>query len=191
MQVADKGRDVRGTVILAAVCLVLQLAVAPNVALGNGHANFAMIFSACVALQAGGSRGVVAGFLAGLVFDLSATSPVGLMAFCLTVSSFVLGIEQRNRMAGDLASSMAHFCASALAVSLVYHLAMLLVGQGGSLIDVIVFRTLPTAFLTIVFFVPFAYYYSRVRATGAGIGGPGTLTRGSGHGGTHFTRRGL
>ena len=35
MQVADKTRDARGTAILAVVCLVLQLALAPNIALGN------------------------------------------------------------------------------------------------------------------------------------------------------------
>ena len=39
---------------------------------------------------------------------------------------------------------------------------MLLVGQADSLLDVLVFRTLPTALLTFVFFLPFAYYFSRV-----------------------------
>lgn len=182
MQVADKNRDARSTVLLAVLCAVLQLALAPNVGIGNGRANFALIFAACVALSQGGRRGVVAGFLAGLFFDLCTTGPVGLMAFCLTVSSYLLGTECRNRMAGDLASSVALFSASALGVSLVYHLAMLLVGQADSLIDVIVFRTLPTTLLTVVFFLPFAYYFSRVRASGSSLGG--------GRGG-HFSRRGL
>ena len=190
MQVADRGREARSTFVLAVVCLVLQLALAPNIALGAGHANFALIFSACVALQFGGTRGVVAGFVAGLLFDLSTTAPIGLMAFCLSVSSFALGLEQRNRMAGDLAATMTLFSGAALGVSLVYHLAMLLVGQASSIIDVIVFRTLPTTLLTIAFFVPFAYYYSRVRVTSQGLGGPGSLRSGTGRG-THFTRRGL
>lgn len=190
MQVADRGRDVRGTIVLAVVCAVAQLALAPNIALGNGHPNFALIFSACVALQVGGTRGVVAGCAAGLFFDLSATSPIGLMAFCLSVSSFALGLEQRNRMAGDLASTMGLFCGAALGVSLVYHLAMLLVGQASSIVDAIVFRALPTLLLTVVFFAPFAYYYSRVRVSSQGLGGAGSL-RGAGGRGTHFTRRGL
>lgn len=190
MQVADRGREVRGTIVLAVICLVLQLALAPNVALGNGHPNFALIFSACVALQVGGTRGVIAGFVAGLLFDLSTTAPIGLMAFCLTVSSFALGMEQRNRMAGDLGSAMGLFCAATLGVSLVYHLAMLLVGQASSIIDVVIFRALPAALLTVVFFLPFAYYYSRVRVTGQSLGGAGSL-RSGGARGTHFTRRGL
>ncbi len=180
MQVADKNRDVRSIVLLAVLCAVLQLALAPNLGLGNGRANFALIFSACVSLGMGGRRGVLAGFAAGLFFDLSTTGPVGLMAFCLTVSSYLLGTECRNRMAGDFATPVALFSGAALGVSLVYHLAMLLVGQADSLLDVIVFRTLPTALLTIVFFLPFAYYSSRVRASGLNLGG----------GGHHFSGRG-
>ena len=33
MQVADKNRDRRGTLVLAIVCAVLQLALAPNICL--------------------------------------------------------------------------------------------------------------------------------------------------------------
>ena len=180
MQVADRNRDVRGLVILALICGVLQLALAPNVGLGNGRANFALIFSASVALQSGGRRAVLAGFFSGLFFDLSTTGPVGLMAFCLSVSSYVLGIEERNRLSGELATSVAHFAAASLAVSLVYHLAMLLVGQADSLLDVIVFRTLPTTLLTFVFFLPFGYYFSRMHVSGPSLGTGG-----------HFSRRGL
>lgn len=181
MQVADKNRDARGMALLAVLCAVLQLALAPNLGLGNGRANFALVFSACVALSIGGRRGVLAGFAAGLFFDLSTTGPVGLMAFCLTVSSYVLGLEGRGRMVGDLASSVARFSAASLAVSLAYHLAMLLVGQADSLLDVVVFRTLPTALLTVACFLPFAYYVSRVRASGPSLGGGG---------GGHFSRLG-
>ena len=80
MQVADRNREARTTVVLAVACLVLQLALAPNLALGNGRANFALVFAACVALTKGGQRAVISGFVAGLVFDLSTTGPVGLMA---------------------------------------------------------------------------------------------------------------
>lgn len=181
MQVADKNKQVRGTILLAILCALLQLALAPNVGIGNGRANFALVFAGVVALGQGGRRGVVLSFLAGLFFDLCSTEPIGLMACCLTVSSLLLGVECRNRIAGDLAGSMALFCGSAAAVSLVQSLAMLLVGQASSLLDVIVLRALPTALLTCVAFVPFAYYYSRVRAAGPNLG----------RGGGHFSTKGL
>lgn len=184
MIVADKNRDARTVVVLAVLCAVLQLALAPNLALGNGRANFALIFSALIAMLMGGARGVIAGFVSGLFFDLSTTGPIGLMAFCLTVSSYVLGMEGRDRMAGDFGTSVLLFIAADLGVSLVYHLAMLLVGQASSIIDVLFLRTLPTALLTFVFFLPFAYYFARVRAAGLSLGGRGDR-------GSHLNMRGL
>lgn len=181
MQVADRNRETRTTVILAVVCLLAQLVLAPNVALGNGRANFCLVFAASVALTSGGTRAVVAGFLAGLVFDLSSTAPVGLMAFCLTLAAFALAGEGRERVAGDLALSVTRFAVVDVAVALVYHLAMLLVGQTTSLIDALVLRALPTAALTLVAFLPFAYVLARVRVPSSSLG--------SRRGGSHLTTK--
>ncbi|KUH58447.1 rod shape-determining protein MreD [Tractidigestivibacter scatoligenes] len=187
MQVADKNRDRRGTLILAIVCAVCQLALAPNIGIGNGRANFALIFTACVAFNVGGKRGVLAGFFAGLFFDLSTTGPVGLMAGCCAAAAYLMGQEGRNRMAGEFGATVAEFSVATLVVSLIYHFAMLVVGQSSSLLDVLVLRTLPTALLTIIAFLPFAWFYSR--STG---GGP-SLSMGGRHrgGGSHLSTRGL
>ena len=187
MQVADKNRDRRDTLILAVVCAVCQLALAPNIGIGNGRANFGLIFTACIAFNVGGRRGVLVGFFAGLFFDLSTTGPVGLMAGCCAAAAYLLGQDGRNRMAGEFAATVAEFSIATLVVSLVYHFAMLMVGQSFSLLDVLVLRTLPTAFLTIVAFLPFAWFYSR--STG---GGP-SLSMGGRHrgGGSHLSTRGL
>ncbi len=187
MQVADKNRDRRGTLILAIVCAVCQLALAPNIGIGNGRADFALIFTACVAFNVGGRRGVLAGFFAGLFFDLSTTGPVGLMAGCCAAAAYLMGQEGRNRMAGEFGATVAEFSVATLVVSLIYHFAMLVVGQSSSLLDVLVLRTLPTALLTIIAFLPFAWFYSR--STG---GGP-SLSMGGRHrgGGSHLSTRGL
>ena len=187
MQVADKNRDRRGTLILAIVCAVCQLALAPNIGIGNGRANFALIFTACVAFNVGGKRGVLAGFFAGLFFDLSTTGPVGLMAGCCAAAAYLMGQEGRNRMAGEFGATVAEFSVATLVVSLIYHFAMLVVGQSSSLLDVLVLRTLPTALLTIIAFLPFSWFYSR--STG---GGP-SLSMGGRHrgGGSHLSTRGL
>lgn len=186
MQVADKNRDRRGTLVLAIACVVLQLALAPNIGLGNGRANFALIFTVCVAFNVGGRKGVLAGFFAGLFFDLSTTGPVGLMAGLCAAAAYVMGQEGRNRMAGEFGASVAEFSIATLVVSLVYHLAMLMVGQSSSFLDVIILRTLPTAFLTIIAFLPFAWIYSR--STG---GGPNLSMGGRRRGGSHLSTRGL
>lgn len=170
MRVADKNRDTRTIAALALVCFVLQLALAPNVGIGSGRANFALVFVLGLTLVAGGTSAVVAGFLAGLVFDLSTTGPIGLMAFCLSVTSFVLAGVSRERVAGDFVAALARGAVASLAVSLVYHLAMLLVGQSPSIVDALVMRALPTALLTLVMYLPFAYLLSRTRGAGSSLG---------------------
>ena len=85
MRLTDRNRDVHNIVLLAIVCLVLQLALAPNIALLQGHANFACIFAMLIALSIGGRTGTICGFVAGILYDLSSTSPIGLMALLLTV----------------------------------------------------------------------------------------------------------
>lgn len=175
VQVNDTNRNKRSIGRLALLCFVLQLALAPNIGFGDGRANFALIFAAVVALGIGGRTGVLSGFLAGLVFDLSTTGPIGLMALLLTVSSFLMGREGRNRLSEDSAASFVTFGVHDLLVCLAYHLTMLLVGQAQSLSDVVFARTLPTFVLTLVFFIPFALYY--VRPGGGGTPGLGRHSR--------------
>lgn len=166
MQVKDKRRSWRGIAVLGIVCLVFQLALAPNISLGNGHANFALVFAAVVALTTGGGTGVVCGFLAGLIFDLSSTGPIGLMAFLLTAMAYPLGMEVRDRLAEDAYMTYLPVAVACLIVSFVYNLAMLLVGEASSVLDLIVFRTLPTALLTFVAYIPFALVLGHTRRAG-------------------------
>lgn len=184
MLVADKNRMVRTIVVLAIVCFFLQIALAPNIALGNGHANFAVIFVMCSTTFLSPGSSAVAGFVSGLLFDLSSTAPIGLMAFCLSVAGYALSFEGRERVPGEFGVLLIRGGIASLGVSLVYHLAMLLVGQGGSLFDVIFLRTLPTALLTFLFLLPFLFFFSRMRSSGPSLGS------GMGGGG-HLSRRGL
>jgi cell shape-determining protein MreD len=135
VQISDKNKDIKGLVLLAVICLVLQLALAPNIGLGNGRANFALIFVAVIALSQGGGNAVIAGFVAGLLFDYTALASLG--------------------------------------VSLVYSIAMLASGQTSSFVDAVFLRALPTTLLTLVAFLPFAYYYSRIKSSGPNLGGRG------------------
>ncbi len=83
-----------------------------------------------------------------------------------TISSFQMGMECRNRLAGEVGPSMILYAIHALLVSLFYHLAMLVVGQASSVFDVIFQRTLPTFLLSVLAFIPFAIFYSRGDGTG-------------------------
>ena len=171
MQVKDSNRNRRDFAVLALICLVLQVAVAPNIALGNGRANMALVFAGLTSLLVGGRLAVGCGFLAGFVFDLSTSGPIGLMSFLLTIASFVMGLEARNRLADDFRGAVTTFAAYAAAVSAFYHIAMFLVGEASSLVDVIFLRTLPTWVLTVAAFAPFASVLSRATGNALTLGG--------------------
>lgn len=189
MLVNDTSQAKRSNRILAVVCCILQLALTPQIALGNGRINFMLILAACVAMQQGGRTAVLWGFFSGLFFDFCTTGPIGLMAFELTLASWVMGHEERNRIGEGMGQSVSYFAATAFFVCLFYNLAMLLVGQAGGFVDAVFLRAVPSFVITFVFFLPFAYFLSRRPAGGTGIGGS-SLKLGGGSG-RHLSMKGL
>ncbi|MGI6755387.1 MAG: rod shape-determining protein MreD [Atopobiaceae bacterium] len=162
----DANRSRYGNIILALICFVLQLALAPNLTLGAGRFNFALIYAFCIAFLIGGRRAVIHGFMAGLIFDLATTGPFGLMTLLLCVMSYLLGLEGRNRFADGLGAALSSFAVSSFAVILIYHLTMLALGDASSLADVLIWRVLPSFALSFVAFCIFAWYFARDAAAG-------------------------
>ena len=107
------------------------------------------VFAAVIALSLGGGTGVGGGFAAGLVYDLSTTGPIGLMALMLSIASYILGMEVHDRISEEPVMTLIPFSIAALSVSLVYGLLALAFGMGESLFDAIFLRALPSALLTI------------------------------------------
>lgn len=163
MPAVDKNTKRHTTVALAVICVLLQLIIAPNVSFFGGTINFMLIFSALIAQFIGGRYGTVAGFCAGLFFDFCSTNPLGLMAFLLTGSSYVLGMEVRNKLNDDTSVSITQFSFAAFAVSGVYALALVMVEHAG-FIEALFMRALPTAIVTIICYLPFVTVLSRNRA---------------------------
>ena len=182
MQVKDANKKRRDTLVLAGVCLLLHLAIAPQVRLGSGCVNFALVFVGVMALSEGGKSAVVAGFLGGLLYDLTSTTPVGLMALLLTIFAYVLGIEERNRFGDGIVSSLTSFGVGSLCVLLAYNFSMFLLGETNSFADLVLLRTVPSFALTFLAFLPFAYLQSRGAGKPRGVGGGSS----SAHRGSHY-----
>ncbi|MDO4797280.1 MAG: rod shape-determining protein MreD [Coriobacteriales bacterium] len=189
MQVKDVNKHRRSTAVLAVCCFVLQVAIAPNIGLGGGRANFAMLFCGVYAMYVGGRAGVIAGFCSGLVFDLVSTGPFGLMSALLTIFAYGLGRETRNRFADGLVATLSTYGIGSLTTTLAYNIAMLLVGESPNLFDLLFLRTLPSFALSFLFFLLVAYYLVQRSAKGNGIG---SGTKGSlGKRGSHYDVRGI
>lgn len=179
MQIKDAGKNKRNGIMLAVACFLLQVMISPNVGMGNGRFNFALVFVGVYALSIGGRNAVVAGFFAGLIFDLLSTGPTGLMAGLLTVCAFALGNEDRNRFADGFVSSLSAFGVAALVVTLIYHLTMVMLGDAANVVDLVFQRVFPTFAMTFVAFLPFAYFQVRKASArhGKHVGGKGAGLR--------------
>ncbi len=189
MQVKDANKHRRSTALFAIACFVLQIAIAPNIGLGGGRANFAMLFCGVCAMFEGGRAGVVAGFLSGVLFDLVSTGPFGLMSGLLTIFAYGLGRETRNRFADGLVATLSTFGIGSLATTFAYNATLVLMGEDASLFDLLFLRTLPSFALTFLIFLPVAYYLVQRSAKGGGVG-PGS--KGSlGKRGGHYDVRGI
>jgi rod shape-determining protein MreD len=191
MLVNDMSQNRRIAGILALVCCILQLALTPQIGLGNGRINFMAILAACIAMQQGGRTGVLAGFLSGLFFDLCTTGPIGLMAFELTLAAWVMGHDGRNRIGEGMSESAAYFAPICAGICLVYNLAMLLVGQVDGILDAVFLRALPTFVLTFAFFLPFSYFLGRRPQGGSGVGGSSLNLGGGSRSSKHLSMKGL
>lgn len=83
--------------LLAAV--VLQIAVAPNIAVFGVVPNLVFLVVLTLALTEGPVAGCVSGFVGGLLFDLLGTSVVGPYALVFCVVGYVAGLLQANMFA--------------------------------------------------------------------------------------------
>lgn len=150
MQVKDPNRNRKHILVIAVICAVLHLALAPHIHILNGSVNFCLIGAAVLALSIGGSQTVITGFAFGLMYDLTTTGPVGLMAFELCIASYVMGIEQRNRLAEERAAAIEMFAIVCVVVELFYGVAMLMVGDSQSVLAVLGLKVLPSVVLDLV-----------------------------------------
>ncbi|MBN1193351.1 MAG: rod shape-determining protein MreD [Coriobacteriia bacterium] len=82
-----------------AVAVVMQVMLAPHLAIGNIMPNFPLLVVVTLAFVEGPSAGAVAGFVAGLLLDLLSTGPVGAWALVLTATGYTAGMLQENLFA--------------------------------------------------------------------------------------------
>lgn len=112
------------------IALLLQVAIAPRLAIGGVVPNLLLLVVITLALIEGRTAGAAAGFAAGLLFDLLGGSPIGVAALVFTVTGYLAGSLQENMFAeGWLMPPTVAFVAS-LFTEIAYAFALSLVGAG-------------------------------------------------------------
>ena len=133
------------TAIALVVACILQIALAPYLAIFGVVPKILFIVVVTVALTEGSVAGCVSGFCGGLLLDLLGSSVVGPYALVLSVVGYVAGMLQANVFAeGWLLPVTAVFVAS-LVTEISYGIILALLGANASFWHSLVTVMLPGA----------------------------------------------
>ncbi len=80
--------------LVVLVTLLLQVTFVSPLAVGVGVGNIVLLFAICAGLETDPERGAIAGFAAGLAFDLLLDTPAGLSALTLALVGYGVGMAK-------------------------------------------------------------------------------------------------
>ena len=114
--------------IAIVAAFVLQVGIAPYIAIGGAVPNFFLLVAVTIGLVQGPKWGAGAGFVGGLLFDLIGSGPVGPMALILTVVGFAAGMLSENLFAEGWLLPLTVLAVASLSVAVAYGLVLALLG---------------------------------------------------------------
>ncbi|GAB4275049.1 MAG: hypothetical protein Kow0056_04160 [Coriobacteriia bacterium] len=117
------------TVFALMGAVVLQVAVAPHVAIAGVVPNFMLLVVVTLALTQGPDAGCVGGFLAGLTLDLLGSGPVGMWALVLCVTGFIAGLLEANLFAQGWLLPVTVVLIAGLGAETAYAIVLSVVGE--------------------------------------------------------------
>lgn len=138
-------RDGIAVAVGAAIAVLAQIIIAPNIALFSAMPNFVVVYALLVAIVRPGASGPVLPFVLGLVFDLVSGGPVGAMAFLLVLVTFLASRAFVVLDNDTLFMPLVTFVVGALVVEVLYGAFLLALGFDASFLEVFLYRALPCA----------------------------------------------
>ena len=131
--------------VTALVAVLLQVFIAPHIAIGYAIPNFAVALCLAAALVRFEYGNPAIPFALGLVFDFVSGGPVGAMAFALTVlSTFEAWLYERVRN-DTVFMAVAVLGVCVLLTEMLYGMIFLLFGYASGILEAFVYRSLPCA----------------------------------------------
>lgn len=168
MQVHDTNKNRRGLIIAALLCIVVHLAFVPHIGIFAARLNVCLLVALWCSLHIGGTTSVVAGFCFGMLYDLTTSGPVGLMAFELTVLCFAFGSQEQNKLPSSQSLLIKKSTLAIALVELIYSLVLLMLGHTHDIVGLLLWRTLPAIiFEVLVFALVMVGIFSRISSSTA------------------------
>ena len=162
------GREGIVIAVGAVVALLLQIVVAPNIALFSAQPNFLLAYVLVVAIARPLDAGSVLPFALGLVCDLLGSGPVGGYAFLFASRAFsVLDND-------TLFMPVTIFVVATFAAEMLYGALLIGLGLSASPVDAFLYRALPCTLYDCVVGLVLYPIIARLLASGAQDRGPRT-----------------
>lgn len=127
----------------AVVAVLLQIVVAPSIALASVVPNFIAVYCVVRAVCCPARAGVVMPLVLGLLFDLIGGGPVGAMAFVLVLVTFFASRVYEAVNNDTLFIPAAILLVSIMLVETLYAMIVVATGAGVSIADAFLYRALP------------------------------------------------
>ncbi len=138
-------------VIGAIIACLLQVVVAPNIAIAQALPNFMLAYVVVVSITMANTCGFVMPFVLGLIFDLIGGGPIGAMALLLVLVAFGLSRVFVVLDNDTLFITVILLIVSIFLVEIIHGLLVVACGTSVDLIGALVYRSLPCALYTCVF----------------------------------------
>lgn len=136
-------RETVAAVIGGIVAVLLQIIVAPSIALAAAVPNFIAVFCVVRAVAVPSATGSLMPFTLGLLFDLAGGGPVGAMALVLVLVTFLASRVYLALNNDTLFMPVAILIASVMLVEVLYGAVVVACGLGVSLGEAFLYRALP------------------------------------------------
>lgn len=129
--------------IIAIVVLLVQLIIAPYINIGYGMPNFVLCATIVLSLLDSRSPKYILFFLMGLIYDLSSSSPIGLMALTCLVISFILSLLNNIFENDSLGMQIALIVLGCFFGEFLYAILIIICSTDVSFPEAVLYRILP------------------------------------------------
>lgn len=158
----------------AVIAMLLQIVVAPNIALFSAQPNFLLAYVLVVAIVRPQEAGPVLPFVLGLVCDLLGAGPLGGFAFLFVIVSFVSSRAFSVLDNDTLFMPLTIFVIATFVVEMLYGALLIALGLSASPVDAFLYRALPCTLYDCVIGLVLYPIIARLLANGAQDHGPRT-----------------
>ena len=141
---------IRALLITGAAAVILQLVLAPSIAIASVVPNFIMVAVGIMALYTSATRSAISGFILGFCYDLFSQGPVGVMALILTVIGYALSTAKKDSFEGNIIVELLAFGIVMLLGEIVHGVVLAIIGYDLNVLYSLIFRSLPGALYEIV-----------------------------------------